>query len=94
MSEQKVFIAGYIPDEQSVKDFGARRVATAFHAKDEKHAAAKASFIFMEEYPGAQDAAYKHLLCEEAPGIPALLSISGMKIFYMNTTGRKKLAIR
>lgn len=70
MSEQKVFIAGYIPDEQSVKDFGARRVATAFHAKDEKHAAAKASFIFMEEYPGAQDAAYKHLLCEEAPGIP------------------------
>lgn len=74
MSEQPVYIAGFIPDEKSEAEFGARRVATAFTAKDIKHAKAKAAFMFMEEYPGSQDAAYKHLLCEAGVGIsrPAL----------------------
>ncbi|MBL4562305.1 exodeoxyribonuclease VIII [Citrobacter koseri] len=70
MSEQKIFIAGYIPDDKSVEEFGARRVATSFNAKDMKHARAKASFLFMEEYPGSQDAAYKILICEDTPGVP------------------------
>jgi hypothetical protein len=70
MAEQHVFIAGYIPDAKSESEEGARRVATAFYAKDMKHARAKASFLFMEEYPGSQDAAYKHLVCEYAEGIP------------------------
>lgn len=69
MSEQKIFIAGYIPDEASVIEFGARHVATSFMAKDLKHAQAKASFLFMEEYPGAQDAAYKILVCEDSPSL-------------------------
>lgn len=69
MSEQKIFIAGYIPDDKSVEEFGARRVATAFNAKDMKHAQAKASFLFMEEYPGSQDAAYKILVCEDTPEV-------------------------
>lgn len=69
MSEQKIFIAGFIPDDKSVEEFGARRVATSFNAKDIKHAQAKASFLFMEEYPGAQDAAYKTLICEDTPEV-------------------------
>ncbi|MBH0365758.1 exodeoxyribonuclease VIII [Salmonella enterica] len=69
MSEQKIYIAGFIPDEKSVEEFGARKVATAFHAKDMKHAQAKASFLFMEEYPGAQDAAYKILICEDSENL-------------------------
>lgn len=66
MSEQKIFIAGFIPDEKSVEEFGARKVATSFNAKDMKHAQAKASFLFIEEYPGASDAAYKTLICEDS----------------------------
>lgn len=66
MSDQKIYIAGFIPDEKSVAEFGARKVATSFNAKDIKHAQAKASFLFMEEYPGAQDAAYKILICEDS----------------------------
>nr|HAF4307099.1 exodeoxyribonuclease VIII [Salmonella enterica] len=69
MSEQKIYIAGFIPDEKSVEEFGARKVATAFHAKDVKHAQAKASFLFMEEYPGAQDASYKILICEDSENL-------------------------
>ncbi|EOY5688489.1 exonuclease VIII [Salmonella enterica subsp. enterica] len=69
MSEQKIYIAGFIPDEKSVEEFGARKVATAFHAKDMKHAQAKASFLFMEEYPGAQDASYKILICEDSENL-------------------------
>ncbi|EHL7666612.1 exodeoxyribonuclease VIII [Salmonella enterica] len=69
MSEQKIYIAGFIPDEKSVEEFGARKVAMAFHAKDMKHAQAKASFLFMEEYPGAQDASYKILICEDSENL-------------------------
>lgn len=68
--EQKLFIAGFIPDPKSEEESGARRIATAFYARDLKHAEAKATFIFVEEYPGAQDAAFKHLICEAAEGIP------------------------
>lgn len=70
MSDSKIFIAGFIPDDKSVEEFGARKVATSFNAKDLKHAQAKASFLFMEEYPGSQDAAYKIMVCEDGVGIP------------------------
>ncbi|MDZ7320715.1 exodeoxyribonuclease VIII [Kosakonia sacchari] len=69
MTDQKIYIAGYFPDEGSEKD-GIRRVATSFKAKDIERAKAKANFIFLEEYEHAQDAAYKILVCEDAPGIP------------------------
>ncbi|EMK8059114.1 exonuclease family protein [Escherichia albertii] len=70
MSELKVYIGAYIPDEKSIEENGARKVAYAFEARDEKHARAKLSFAFIEEYPGAQDAAFKSFLCEDAPGMP------------------------
>lgn len=70
MSEQPVFIAGHYPDPKSEKEDNARRVAIAFHAKDIKHAQAKATFIFIEEYPGSQDAAYKTLVCEASDDVP------------------------
>jgi hypothetical protein len=70
MTDQKIFIAGYFPDEESEKA-GIKRVATAFNAKDIDRAKAKANFIFLEEYEPAQDAAYKLLICEDTPDVPA-----------------------
>lgn len=69
MTDQKIFIAGYFPDEKSEKA-GIKRVATAFNAKDIERAKAKANFIFLEEYEHAQSAAYKILLCEDSPEVP------------------------
>ncbi|EIX9048237.1 TPA: exodeoxyribonuclease VIII [Klebsiella oxytoca] len=70
MSDLKTFICAAIPDEKSIEESGARKVARAFEAKDERHARAKCSLSFVEDYPGAQDAAYKFLICEAAPEIP------------------------
>lgn len=69
MTDQKIFIAGYFPDEESEKA-GIKRVATAFNAKDIERAKAKANFIFLEEYEYAQDAAFKILVCEDTPDVP------------------------
>jgi len=69
MTDQKIFIAGYFPDEKSEKA-GIKRVATAFNAKDIERAKAKANFIFLEEYEHAQDAAFKILVCEDTPDVP------------------------
>lgn len=69
MTDPKIFIAGYFPDEESEKA-GIKRVATAFNAKDIERAKAKANFIFLEEYEYAQDAAFKILVCEDTPDVP------------------------
>ncbi len=69
MTDQKIFIAGYFPDEKS-EEAGVKRVATAFNAKDIERAKAKANFIFLEEYEHAQDAAFKILVCEDTPDVP------------------------
>lgn len=70
MSDLKTFICAAIPDEKSIEESGARKVARVLDAKDERHARAKCSLSFVEDYPGAQDAAYKFLFCEAAPEIP------------------------
>ncbi|WDC04797.1 exonuclease [Escherichia albertii] len=69
----KVFICAAIPDEQATAE-GAKPVATAIEAGDERRARAKFSWLFLEQYPEAQDCAYKFLVCEDKPGMarPAL----------------------
>ncbi|HEB1319347.1 TPA: 3'-5' exoribonuclease [Escherichia albertii] len=71
----KVFICAAIPDEQATAE-GAKPVATAIEAGDERRARAKFSWLFLEQYPDAQDCAYKFLICEDKPGMarPALNS--------------------
>ncbi|HAW2962997.1 TPA: exonuclease [Escherichia coli] len=66
----KVFICAAIPDEQATKEEGAVAVATAIEAGDERRARAKFTWQFLEQYPAAQDCAYKFLVCEDKPGIP------------------------
>ncbi|TJF21580.1 exonuclease [Escherichia coli] len=66
----KVFICAAIPDEQAIKDEGAVAVATAIEAGDERRARAKFTWQFLEQYPAAQDCAYKFLVCEDKPGMP------------------------
>ena len=66
----KVFICAAIPDEQAIKEEGAVAVATAIEAGDERRARAKFTWQFLEQYPAAQDCAYKFLVCEDKPGIP------------------------
>ncbi|MEE7287377.1 exonuclease, partial [Escherichia coli O182:H16] len=70
----KVFICAAIPDEQAIKEEGAVAVATAIEAGDERRARAKFAWQFLEQYPAAQDCAYKFLVCEDQPGMarPAL----------------------
>ncbi len=64
----KVFICAAIPDEQAIKEEGAVAVATAIEAGDERRARAKFTWQFLEQYPAAQDCAYKFLI--STPGIP------------------------
>lgn len=66
----KVFICAAIPDEQAIKEEGAVAVATAIEAGDERRARAKFTWHFLEQYPAAQDCAYKFLVCEDKPGMP------------------------
>ncbi|WP_097456662.1 exonuclease [Escherichia coli] len=66
----KVFICAAIPDEQAIKEEGAVAVATAIEAGDERRARAKFTWKFLEQYPAAQDCAYKFLVCEDKPGMP------------------------
>ncbi|EFA4152508.1 exonuclease [Escherichia coli O166:H49] len=66
----KVFICAAIPDEQAIKEEGAVAVATAIEAGDECRARAKFTWQFLEQYPAAQDCAYKFLVCEDKPGMP------------------------
>ncbi|EJM3305501.1 3'-5' exoribonuclease, partial [Escherichia coli] len=57
-------------DEQAIKEEGAVAVATAIEAGDERRARAKFTWQFLEQYPAAQDCAYKFLVCEDKPGMP------------------------
>ncbi|HFP3814556.1 TPA: 3'-5' exoribonuclease [Escherichia coli] len=66
----KVFICAAIPDEQAIKEEGAVAVATAIEAGDERRARAKFHWQFLEQFPAAQDCAYKFIACEDKPGIP------------------------
>ncbi|HIH3247349.1 TPA: 3'-5' exoribonuclease domain-containing protein, partial [Escherichia coli] len=66
----KVFICAAIPDELAIKEEGAVAVATAIEAGDERRARAKFTWQFLEQYPAAQDCAYKFLVCEDKPGMP------------------------
>ncbi|EGS3115423.1 exonuclease, partial [Escherichia coli] len=66
----KVFICAAIPDKQAIKEEGAVAVATAIEAGDERRARAKFTWQFLEQYPAAQDCAYKFLVCEDKPGMP------------------------
>ncbi|SJA26353.1 exonuclease [Shigella sonnei] len=66
----KVFICAAIPDEKATKEEGAKPVATAIEAGDERRARAKFHWQFLEHYPAAQDCAYKFIVCEDKPGIP------------------------
>ncbi|EIR1332346.1 3'-5' exoribonuclease, partial [Escherichia coli] len=43
---------------------------TAIEAGDERRARAKFTWQFLEQYPAAQDCAYKFLVCEDKPGMP------------------------
>ncbi|WP_342656817.1 exodeoxyribonuclease VIII [Pantoea sp. RSPAM1] len=70
MSKQKVFIVGFLPDQKTIDETGAHKLAIAFEARDHKHAQAKAMFLLMEEYPAAQEAEHKLVLCEDSPGMP------------------------
>lgn len=66
----KAFICAAIPDEKATKEEGAKPVATAIEAGDERRARAKFHWQFLEHYPAAQDCAYKFIVCEDKPGIP------------------------
>ncbi|EFE7805403.1 TPA: 3'-5' exoribonuclease [Escherichia coli] len=66
----KVFICAAIPDELATREEGAVAVATAIEAGDERRARAKFTWQFLEQYPAAQDCAYKFLVCEDKPGMP------------------------
>lgn len=86
----KVFICAAIPDEQAIKEEGAVAVATAIEAGDERRARAKFTWQFLEQYPAAQDCAYKFLVCEDKPGMPRPAIDSGIPNICWKTAGMRK----
>ncbi|EMK8270563.1 exonuclease, partial [Escherichia coli] len=66
----KIFICAAIPDEQAIEEDSAVAVATAIEAGDERRARAKFHWQFLEQFPAAQDCAYKFIVCEDKPSIP------------------------
>ncbi|TFW94456.1 exonuclease [Escherichia coli] len=66
----KIFICAAIPDEQAIEEDSAVAVATAIEAGDERRARAKFHWQFLEQFPAAQDCAYKFIVCKDKPGIP------------------------
>ena len=66
----KIFICAAIPDEQAIEEDSAVAVATAIEAGDERRARAKFHWQFLEQFPAAQDCAYKFIASEDKPGIP------------------------
>ncbi|EOO3721366.1 3'-5' exoribonuclease [Escherichia coli] len=66
----KIFICAAIPDEQAIEEDSAVAVGTAIEAGDERRARAKFHWQFLEQFPAAQDCAYKFIVCEDKPGIP------------------------
>ncbi|EHV3897580.1 3'-5' exoribonuclease [Escherichia coli] len=66
----KIFICAAIPDEQAIEEDSAVAVATAIETGDERRARAKFHWQFLEQFPAAQDCAYKFIACEDKPGIP------------------------
>lgn len=65
-----VFICYWIPSEEAVQEFGARRVTHTLEAAHEKQARAKATLRFMEQYPDADDANFELHIYPDAPGFP------------------------
>ncbi|EOC3609401.1 3'-5' exoribonuclease, partial [Escherichia coli] len=55
---------------QAIEEDSAVAVATAIEAGDERRARAKFHWQFLEQFPAAQDCAYKFIVCEDKPGIP------------------------
>ncbi|ELA4514637.1 3'-5' exoribonuclease [Escherichia coli] len=66
----KIFICAAIPDEQAIEEDSAVAVATAIEAGDKRRARAKFHWQFLEQFPAAQDCAYKFIVCKDKPGIP------------------------
>lgn len=65
-----IFICYWIPSEEAVHEFGARRVTHTLEAVHEKQARAKATLRFMEQYPEADDTNFQLYIYPDAPGFP------------------------
>ncbi len=85
----KIFICAAIPDEQAIKEDSAVAVATAIEAGDERRARAKFHWQFLEQFPAAQDCAYKFIVCEDKPGIPRPALDSGIPNICRKTAGMR-----
>jgi hypothetical protein len=63
-----IFVGCWFPTEQAIEESGARRIAYAFEAANDKQARAKATLLFMEEFPDADDTAFELKVYADAVG--------------------------
>ncbi|UWS31141.1 exodeoxyribonuclease VIII [Erwinia pyrifoliae] len=64
------FTGCWFPHEQAIEENGALRIAHHFEAANEKQARAKATLLFMEEFPDADDSLFELRLYPHAPDVP------------------------
>jgi hypothetical protein len=64
------FTGCWFPAAQTIEENGAIRIAHSFEAANEKQARAKATLLFMEEFPDADDSLFELRIYLNAEGIP------------------------
>lgn len=70
MSDKIPYIACLYPNEQAIAENGARRLAYAFIAPNAKHAKAKVTLDFMQQFPEADDSDFEIKICLASDGVP------------------------
>lgn len=61
----------WFPVEQAIEENGALRIAHSFEAVNEKQARAKATLLFMEAFPEADDSLFDLRIYPDAPEVPS-----------------------
>lgn len=70
MNDKPLFILYAIPNENIVEETGAVKTTIAFHAANIRQARARATMLFIEQFPDVDEEQFELVVCEDTPGLP------------------------
>ncbi|MES3389853.1 exodeoxyribonuclease VIII [Enterobacter hormaechei] len=70
MNDKPLFILYAIPNENIVEETGAVKTTIAFHAANLRQARARATMLFIEQFPDVDEEQFELVVCEDTPGLP------------------------
>ncbi|WP_407226418.1 exonuclease family protein [Enterobacter roggenkampii] len=70
MNDKPLFILYAIPNENIAEKTGAVKTTIAFHAANLRQARARATMLFIEQFPDIDEEQFELVVCEEAPDLP------------------------